>query len=221
MTTRKLSRAAAPTALLLGALVIGGCLADENDLKATVGLDEDTGGAGGAGGEDVAAPDAAAACEVPTSGLGTATGATFDASIVLKDCDGNAVRLADLMCGKKLTLIDIGAGWCEPCIEEASTLDASVYQPNKDKGLQVISIVFENSQSMPATVAFCKEWRDTYGLKSPVLIDPLFKMEPYFAALSSSTPVNMLVDPSFTIVYKRSGEAPTDLGQTIAAELAK
>lgn len=208
------------TILLAGALALAGCLADENDLKATVGLTEDGGGSSadtGAGGDDTGA----AACEAPTEGLGTDTGQRFDASVVLKDCDGNSVRLADLMCGKKLTLVDIGAGWCEPCIEEAQTLEAEVYGPNKGKGLQVISILFEDSQSLPATKAFCQQWRSTYGLTSPVLYDPTFKMQPYFAELSSSTPVNMLVDQDFTIVYKRSGEAPSDLQQTIDAGLSK
>lgn len=207
------------------ALLLVGCLADENDIKATVGLTDDTGNGGsadGASGQDGATTgDAKASCEAPSEGFGTGAGGIFDANIVLKDCDGNSVRLADLMCDKKLTLVDIGAGWCEPCIQQAQTLDADIYEPNKGKGLQVISILFEDSKSLPATQAFCKQWRSDFGLTSPVLYDPTFKMQPYFTELSSSTPVNMLVDADFRIVYKRSGEAPSDLGQTIQSELAK
>ncbi|GMV41919.1 MAG: hypothetical protein AMXMBFR64_36350 [Myxococcales bacterium] len=202
-------------AVVLALAALGGCLADENDIKASVGLQEDAGAA-----VDVVVADVPA-CEAPSEGFGTAPGGIFDANVVLKDCDGNLVRLADLMCGKRLTLVDIGAGWCDPCIQQAKTLDAQIYEPNKGKGLQVISILFEDSKSLPATAAFCKQWRADFGLTSPVLYDPTFKMKPYFTEVASSTPVNMLVDGDFRIIYKRSGEAPADLGQTIASELAK
>jgi thiol-disulfide isomerase/thioredoxin len=169
----------------------------------------------------VAAVDVGPGCDTPTEGFGTSQGELFDPSVTLKDCDGNQVTLAELMCGKELTLIDIGAGWCEPCQEQAETLDEEIYEPFRDKGVQVISILFENGQHLPANVEFCKQWKGTYGLTSPVLVDPTFRLKPFFTNVSSSTPVILLVDDTFTIVYQRSGEAPKDLVQTIEAELAK
>lgn len=205
------------------AVLLCGCLADENDIRASVGFDKDTGmGTGTASGD--ASPGALTGpkCGLPEVGTGTKQGELFDANIELKDCDGNKVLLGDLMCGHKLTLIDISAGWCSPCADQASTLDSEIYEPFRDSGLQVISILFEDAKTFPANATFCKQWTSDFGLTSPVLYDPVFqKLSAYFADVSSSTPVNLLVDDSFTIIYKRSGEVPKDLSQTIAAELAK
>ncbi|NUN12385.1 MAG: redoxin domain-containing protein [Myxococcales bacterium] len=213
-----------------------GCLSDENEAVKT--LFDDTKGSTAVGGEDGAGPaddvskdmigidlgnedTSVSVCEAPSEGLGTSLGAKFDASITIKNCDFDNVVLKDLMCGHKLTLIDIGAGWCGPCIDQARILDEEFYEPFKDKGLQVISILFENASGQPANSDFCEFWRDEFKLTSPVLADPTFKTKTYFTDVQSSTPVILLVDENFTIVYKRSGETPSDLKSTIEQQLAK
>lgn len=217
-------------------LCMAACLSDEND--AAKSLFGDTKGSTSVGDGDsadshvdgmdddsnadtVADDVTAVVCDAPSEGLGTSLGAKFDASITVKNCDFDNVVLKDLMCGHKLTLIDIGAGWCGPCIDQAKILDEEFYEPFKDQGLQVISVLFENATGQPANSDFCKYWRDEFKLTSPVLADPTFKTKTYFTDVQSSTPVILLVDENFTIVYKRSGETPSDLKSTIEQELAK
>ena len=121
------------------ALGLVGCLADDNDdaprffLQQTDNTDVSTGDVG------VAEVDTteADACEAPDpETVGTGLGDTFDVFAKLTNCDGEKVQLLDLMCGKKLTFVDISAGWCQPCKEQAETLDEEIYEPFKDQGLQ-------------------------------------------------------------------------------------
>jgi len=207
------------------ALGLVGCLADDNDdaprffLQQTDNTDVSTGDVG------VAEVDTteADACEAPDpETVGTGLGDTFDVFAKLTNCDGEKVQLLDLMCGKKLTFVDISAGWCQPCKEQAETLDEEIYEPFKDQGLQVISVIFEDPDGYPATSSYCEVWRDTFSLTSPVLVDPaLIALKQQFVDAGNAAPINLLLDENFKIIYIRSGENPADLVETIEAELAK
>ncbi len=199
-----------------------GLSGDASSRGGRTGGPSDADGAGVAPGDVLSSePGGGTSCEPPTEGLGTAIGSTFDGNITLKDCGRNPVRLADLMCGHPLTLIEIGAGWCQPCIEQASTLEDRIVSAFGPEGLQVISVVFQDEQGNPATSEFCREWRQGFDLSTPVLYDPdlLSDLSLFFTDVQASTPVNLLVDANFRIVFKSAGEVPTDLGDTIASLL--
>ena len=83
-------------------------------------------------------------------------------------------------------------------------------------------MVFQTASGKPANTSICKDWADLVGGESPlVLIDPIFKLQPFFSDVQSSSPVNLLIDDELTIVFKSSGVVPEDMPQTIATELAK
>ncbi len=163
--------------------------------------------------------DGVGQCSWPETGTGFAVGDTFSPTMVLRDCDGAEVTLGELMCGKALTLIDLSAGWCEPCKEQALTIDEEIYEPFKDQGLQVVSIIFQSEDSGIATSQTCAEWRDAFELTSPVLTDPFFNLnggvKAMFDAAGGAAPVNMLVDETFQIRYVHSGEKPVGLDAII------
>ncbi len=177
------------------------------------------------GGDVVAVEDASVECTWPPEGTGFGLGDTFSPGMLLRECDGTERTLGELMCGHKLTLIDLSAGWCQPCKEQAATLDVEIYEPYKEQGLQVVSIIFQSEDSGVATSSTCAEWRDAFELTSPVLTDPFFNsnggVKAMFDAAGGAAPVNMLVDETFTIKYVHSGEKPVGLDKVIEGFLSE
>ncbi len=148
--------------------------------------------------------------QYPPGPYGTELSDTFE-DIELEDCDGNEVRLGDVLGQSEMILFNVGAGWCEPCIEESKTLDKEVFREFCGRGLQVVQVLFQDEQSRPATKLFCREWRDRYGLSFPVLVDPTFKTGRYFESVSAQTPQNFLISRTGEIVFKETGTPAADL----------
>lgn len=150
----------------------------------------------------------------PLGPYGGELGDTF-ADLTVKDCDGNAFRFGDVLAQAELVLFNIGAGWCEPCVTETLTLDQQVFREFCPRGLRVVQVLFEDEDSDIPSTLFCKQWRNTFSLSFPVLIDQLFVTEQYFTSVASQTPINFLIAPDGEIVFKSTGEPPADLTQRI------
>ncbi|MBM4394383.1 MAG: TlpA family protein disulfide reductase [Deltaproteobacteria bacterium] len=160
-----------------------------------------------------AAPDPSFA--YPAGPYGTAAGDRIEA-FTLADCDGNPVRFADVLGSGDLALVAVAAGWCAPCAEEAKGMQAGIYEKYCDRGLRVVQVLFEDAAGAPADGAFCRKWRDRYGLSFPVLVDPDFVFERYMGgSLSASTPLNLLVDRAAVIRYRAAGPVPSDFDARI------
>lgn len=137
------------------------------------------------------------------------------ADFTLEDCDGTAVSFAQLLSNARLVLFNVGAGWCQPCIEETERMEAEIFRPFCGRGLRVVQVLFQDQDSGPATSLFCGQWRDANGLSFPVLKDPLFTTSTYFQDPASQTPLNMLVDQDARIIYREVGTPGADLPQRI------
>lgn len=156
----------------------------------------------------------------PTGPFGTEVGDLFE-DIELDDCDGNKIRFGDILAQSKVTLFNIGAGWCQPCVDETETLDAEIFRASCGQGLRVVQVLFQDQDAEPATKLFCSEWREQFTLSFPVLVDPLFATQKYFQSVESQTPINYLIDPTGTIRYKETGTPAGDLPQRIQSLLAE
>ena len=152
-------------------------------------------------------------CELPVDNLGVDPGNVLDLSATFKNCDGEDVTLLDLVCGAEAVLIDIGAGWCEPCKEEAEHLEEDIVQVFKDQGVVVISILTEDANSQPATQAFCQGWTEEYGLTSPVITDPKNSAKTWIKGdPTTSLPINIILNRDFVIEnYLVGGQSSADL----------
>lgn len=156
--------------------------------------------------------------QYPAGPYGTDVGDTFE-NITLDDCDGAPVNFGDVLGQSELTLFSIGAGWCEPCIEESETLDSEIFREYCGRGLRVVQVLFQDDQSRAATGLFCQQWKERYALSFPVLKDPLFETDRFFSDITAQTPVNLLVNRQGEIIYKEVGTPAADLAQRIGALL--
>lgn len=141
------------------------------------------------------------------------------ADFTLKDCDGNDVSFGQILSQSELVLLNVGAGWCGPCIEETRVMEEEVFQPFCRQGLRIVQVLFQDIDALPTTSLFCQQWRDEYSLTFPVLRDPLFTVESYFDDHLTQTPLNFLIDRDGVIRYREEGVAPDDLATQIEALL--
>jgi thiol-disulfide isomerase/thioredoxin len=75
-------------------------------------------------------------------------------------------------CNARATVVVVGAGWCSACQQEAPLLEAQVTRVYRSRGVRVVSLLTENSDRSPATVAFGLRWQSRFGLTSRMVVDP-------------------------------------------------
>ncbi len=142
------------------------------------------------------------------------------APLELSDCDDEPLDLAALLCdpATRLLLLNVGAGWCLPCIEETRELvESGLHVVRAEQGLRIVQVLYEDEDAERATRTFCRQWTEEYGMCFPVLTDPLFSTNVYFDR--SATPVNMLIDRDAVIRYKVTAQNPVDLEANVEALL--
>jgi thiol-disulfide isomerase/thioredoxin len=86
---------------------------------------------------------------------------------VLKDLDGNTIRLSDLR--GKMVFINFWATWCPPCRAEMPEIEA-VHQEYKDKGVVVLGVDISEPES---TV---RQYVQQGGFSWPIVLDSTGKV---------------------------------------------
>ncbi|MEZ4369813.1 MAG: TlpA disulfide reductase family protein [Polyangiaceae bacterium] len=127
--------------------------------------------------------------------------------ILLLDCDGNAITVDEMRCGHKLTLVSIGAGWCEPCQQEALVME-DLYNRYSTRGLNIVQFMYADADGYLPGPEFCRTWRDSFTLSYPVYVDPQSNTLQFLSL--GVTPVNMLVDKRGKVVWFAPGVLPED-----------
>ncbi|MCI9843352.1 TlpA disulfide reductase family protein [Flavobacterium pectinovorum] len=84
----------------------------------------------------------------PKSLVGTSV-----ANFELKDKDGKAYNVKEIVAGKKYILIDFWASWCAPCRKEIPNLKTA-YSAYSDKGFEILSISIDKDE---------KAWQKALG----------------------------------------------------------
>jgi peroxiredoxin len=135
--------------------------------------------------------------------------------VKLYDCAGARIGLEELRCEQSLTWVSVGAGWCQPCTEEALDLEAA-QAAYGDRGVRFVQVLFEDAASQPATTQFCGEWVESFGLTIDVLIDPALELVDLFDR--TQTPLNLLIDRDGKVVWSQLGK-PDDIGAVVESQL--
>jgi len=206
----------------------GGDRGEAADAGTGGGAAEDGGTAGpGAGGADgTGGAGAPNACEAPpppqgtpypAGPYGTEAGDVL-LSVTLQDCDGADVSLGEVVLGAPLTLVNVGAGWCRSCREEAPVLEDEVFGRYCAEGLRVVQVLVEDESGRPATKLFCEAWRDYFGLTFPIVVDPLGRLAE--GVDLDALPLNLLVRGDGVIVWRSLGLPPPGFTERIEALLA-
>lgn len=196
------------------AVVSGGCLPALPGVEGTTGealdpsrLDRDA--------DCLLADD----CGYPSAGpgYGTTLGDRME-NFALIDCEGQQHEFAEFFQPRAATgdynravLFSLGAGWCDPCIEETMELPA-LYDRFEPQGVEFVQVLFQDDLSAPPTRQFCREWSETFGLEFLVLLDQTGTFFPtYLQMVMTGTPVTIIVDANANIRYRLDGQKPPNL----------
>jgi peroxiredoxin len=119
---------------------------------------------------------------------------------VLKDLDGNPVRLADLR--GKLVWLNFWASWCPPCQSETPVL-RDMAERYTDAGLAIVGIAVQET-----TVDDVKAYADRYELPYPIAFDSsadAFNMYNVFAL-----PTQVFIGPDGRVLEVVNGPMTDD-----------
>jgi cytochrome c biogenesis protein CcmG/thiol:disulfide interchange protein DsbE len=82
----------------------------------------------------------------------------------LETVGGDSITLSDLR--GKVVMVNLWASWCPPCRAEMPAIE-SIYQANKDKGLEVLAVNTTFQDGEQAAADFAR----SFGLTFPILLD--------------------------------------------------
>jgi hypothetical protein len=120
--------------------------------------------------------------------------------------------------GIELLMVNASAVWCTVCQAEFLDLrEAGVYAELKPRGLEVLGVLFEDSDALPARYSDMQTWARVFEVAFPFVIDPGFKMGAFFDR--SATPMNMVIDArTMELLISMTGYNP-ELYEWIEREL--
>ena len=119
--------------------------------------------------------------------------------------------------GVKLLLINTAAVWCSACRTEHESLSAKndQYAP---RGLRILSTLFQDAKSDPATLRDLKNWVETFDSNYAMALDPDYQFEGF--ATAETAPLNLVIDArTMTIEKKLLGDQATIIWPFIDAAL--
>jgi len=110
-------------------------------------------------------------------------------------------------------LVDVGAGWCDPCQELAShTSHMSELYPE----VVVLGVLIEDWEFEPAEPDDITEWVNYFDVDQPVVTDP----EGWTSCLDTSLlPVPMVIGPDMRVIEPRIEPATPENVERVVGEL--
>jgi peroxiredoxin len=85
------------------------------------------------------------------------------------DPDRRRVSLSDPRFDGKVVIVTLAGSWCPNCRDEAVFL-APFYAQNRDRGLEVIALMYEHFGDFEDAAAATRRWRDELGIEYTTLI---------------------------------------------------
>ncbi len=85
------------------------------------------------------------------------------------DLNGDPVSLADPQYRDKVVLVNLSGSWCPNCADEAEFL-SRYYRENRDRGLEIITLLFEHVKDFDAAAVLGRELVAKHGIEYDVLV---------------------------------------------------
>jgi hypothetical protein len=102
--------------------------------------------------------------------------------------------------GIGLILINTSAVWCSACRSEHETLP----ERNRefyDRGLRIVSTLFQDARRNPATIADLKAWVSTFDSDYAMALDPAYQLGEF--ARAETAPLNLVIDARTMKIEKK------------------
>jgi thiol-disulfide isomerase/thioredoxin len=112
--------------------------------------------------------DANAALRDPYT-VTTLRAATQGFDFAFPDLGGNTVTSKDARFHDKVIVITLAGSWCPNCHDEAAFLEP-LYQEYRDRGLEVVALMFEHFGDFARAAAATTRFRQQYGIEYTTLI---------------------------------------------------
>lgn len=85
------------------------------------------------------------------------------------DLGGKPVSLSDERFKGKVVIVALAGSWCANCHDEAAFL-APFYNENRERGVEIVSLMFEQFGDMARAVPAVQQFRDKFGIEYETLI---------------------------------------------------
>lgn len=159
----------------------------------------------------------------PTTTLGTSVGDTAkDFTKCLTASSNYDFHLYAFL--GKVVLINMGAGWCPPCRDEADEIQ-NLYEQYKDDGFVVLMGLIDGwSNPSDPDATFLGEWNAQYSITFPVMADDSGSFYQYYKTGDAGyIPLNVIIDRDGIVKYNEVGGlssimATTAIQSAVAAE---
>ena len=120
-------------------------------------------------------------------------------AVVVKDINGNSVKVDTLSNNGKPMIIDFFATWCKPCNRELQAIHEVYEDWQAETGVKLIAISIDQAQNVNKV----KPLVDGYGWTYDVFIDANGDLKRALGI--QMIPFVMIVDGNGKIVYKHNG----------------
>ena len=126
------------------------------------------------------------------------------AAVVLKDVDGNPMRLSDAIGQRRPVLLSFWATWCTPCKKELTNYLDLYEDWAKDYGLEILAVSIDDARNSAKVKSYIKGVRWPYR----ILMDPNEDMK---RILNFQTvPYTLLYDGEGRLVYRHNSYVEGD-----------
>lgn len=87
----------------------------------------------------------------------------------LPDHEGKPLSLADARFAGKVVVVQLAGSWCPNSVDEARFL-ARWYERNRDRGVEVVALMFENHPTFERNAEQLRHWRQAWNISYPALL---------------------------------------------------
>jgi len=123
------------------------------------------------------------------------------------DCAGEEQALYGLAhCTASVTVVNVAAGWCEPCFQETEELQAEIVE-RYGGAVRVVQLLFQDASYGDVDGAECNAWVERFGTVGvETLVATIAEVGPYL--VDDSVPSTLVLDRDGRVRLTLDGTEP-------------